>query len=205
MSFAISLPHLRRDLLLIQQTLTADEVQTLNDAQALLAQARQEADALLAATRATLAAEREAAREQGYRDGLAQVHELMLDTERRAQQKLAGLEDELVRLVLAGIRKLLPSLPLQRLPVDAAREALRALRGASAIRIRVHPQVLAQLQAEIDGWRSAAPTPVEIHAVADDGLSPFDAVVESELGTVQATLAAQLTALEAALRRVNKP
>jgi len=204
MSFAIRLPHLGQDLALTRRVLSASEVQTINDAQALLAQAQQEGAALLQAARDDIAAATAAAREQGYRDGLAQLHSLTLATEQRARQRLENLEDELVRLVLAGIRKLLPSLPLQRLPVDAAREALRALRGASALKIRVHPAALAQLSAEIDGWRAAWPTPVEIHAEADDSLNPYDALVESNLGTVHATLAAQLMALEAALRQACK-
>lgn len=204
MNFAIRLPHLGQDMLLTRRVLNEGEVHAIADAQALLAQVQQEAAALRQAARDDIAAERAAAREQGYRDGLMQLHALTLTTEQRARQRLERHEDELVRLVLAGIRKLLPSLPLQRLPIDAAREALRALRCASVVKIRVHPAALAQMTAAIDGWRTSWPTPLEIHAEADDSLNPYDALVESNLGTVNATLAAQLKALEAALRQASQ-
>lgn len=201
MSFAIRLPLLGQALSLERRWLTAAEAATLADAQAVLALAREEGEAMRAAARAECARLRAEAQEEGYRDGLAAAHGLRLEAERQARRHLDQLDDELVRLVLAGIRKLLPSLPLDRLPLDAAREALRALRGASAIKVRVHPANLARLDAELMRWREAWPAIEDIHGVADDSLQRLDAVVESELGTVHATLEAQLAALELALCR----
>ena len=112
-----------------------------------------------------------ATREQGYRDGLAQLHAQTLATEQRARQRLENSKTSWCDWCWPASANCCRACR-QRLPVDAAREALRALRGASALKISVHPAALAQLTAEIDGWRAAWLTPVEIHAEADDSLNP---------------------------------
>jgi flagellar assembly protein FliH len=158
------------------------------------------------------AAEREEARSEAYREGrrdaereLKQALEQTLEQARRSMgkglERLAALERELTRkherLLLEIALEAASRIVRQRIDADdpvaarALEEALDTLPAATRIRVRLHPDDLEPVAEAVRGEVDAG----RIEPVADPGVSPGGALVESAVGSVDATLE---TAVDAA-------
>ncbi len=146
---------------------------------------------------AAAARAREEGRAEGYREALAEglAERLGFGIEAAASLKrLADLEDSLTRqhesllleIALEAASKIVRARLLASDPivVRAVREATDALPAAAGAKVRVNPgelPVLArELAAEMERGR--------IELVGDDTVSPGGCVVESSVGTVDATI-----------------
>ena len=83
--------------------------------------------------------------------------------------------------------------------VDIAAEALGACRpGAGAVRVRVHPDDLAAVEARREALATRAPA-AALELVADETVGRAGCVIDTPHGRVDARLETQLAALERAL------
>ncbi|BDG59351.1 FliH/SctL family protein [Caldinitratiruptor microaerophilus] len=180
-------------------------------------QAEAEAAAIVAAAERSAAAIREQAREEGRAEGRRQGREegmaaarqeaeailaaaraeaerITAEARARWQQRLAELEPDLVRLALAIARRVLREEIRLRPEAIAGMvaAALEKVRGAGEARLRVNPADAGRLAV-------GAPAPAGVAVVPDASLAPGEFVVESEHGTVDGRLEAQVAQIAAAL------
>jgi flagellar biosynthesis/type III secretory pathway protein FliH len=185
-----------------RRRISAAEWMGAERAEALLASAEAEANAVRAAADQVRAAAERQGRAEGLAAAAAQVGaQLALLAEAQAAW-LARAEVEVVELGVEVARRILGR-ELQADPSAAlvgAREALRVAGPARQLRVRLHPVVMAQLRerlpelgAQVEGRA--------LQLVADPALVPGDVVVETEAGQVDGRLERRLEQFRAALAR----
>lgn len=189
-----------------------------------LARARAEAEALLGQVRAEGF---RAGRDAGYRDGIQaardeaqglleqaraeaqavagrvrQETEHLLRAARREREELmTALEPELVRLAVHIARQIVHS-ELTLRPeaiVHILTAALAKLRGDDRARVRVHPDDYPRVEQNRHVLLAALPGGSEIEVVADPGVGPGEFVVQTDQGTVDGRLDAQVAEVAAGL------
>jgi flagellar biosynthesis/type III secretory pathway protein FliH len=173
--------------------------------------AGQTAEALLAVAEAEAAAHREAARAEilawhaeaearGLEAGRALAAATLLRAEAVRDRALRLADDELVGLAVELARRLVGQ-ALRDQPAAVrgmARAALQAARGRRRAILRLHPASAACLRAEAGELADLAGLPA-VEVVGDPALSPGDALVETEAGTVDGRLEVRLADLRRAL------
>ena len=87
------------------RVLRAADYTALVQAQALLDEARSQADAILAGAQEACEAERRRGYEDGQQEALLDQAEKMIETVSRTVEYFAGVENEMVDLVMAAVRK----------------------------------------------------------------------------------------------------
>ena len=177
--------------------------------EALLAQARVEAEQI-----------RKQAREEGFAEGERQAakgaeEKLKLASERQAKEGLALLQTSVTQMHkryeqwMESYVNSLHSLGLSigeklarreldehaELIVTWAREAVQSTRTASRLSVAVHPELLAQLGEQFDEMLCSPDLPEETHVVPDESLKRTEVAVRQTGGDIQAGLQAQLERL----------
>jgi type III secretion system HrpE/YscL family protein len=155
-----------------------------------------QAVALIDRARTDAAAIRAAAHEEGRARGAAEATQLLAETEARIDAALAALEPRLAQTVLLLLGRVLDAFDRPELVARLAARAVVDQRAARGIVVRVPPGTQAAVEAHLGRLADGRLARVQ----ADPTLAPTDCVVETELGTTRAGVAAQLAALERALQ-----
>ncbi len=165
----------------------AEVEMTQAELQALLAEARHEG---------ALAAEARLRQEAGakQKEEAARVSAALDAFARERKDYFARIETEVVRLALSIAAKILHrEAQVDPMLVAALVQiAVNQLREGTAVHIRVHPEAAGQWRAHF----GAAPQWAAVQVVEDGELAPGDCVLETELGSANFSLAAQLKEVE---------
>ncbi len=180
--------------------------------QAILDAARAEGEALLAGAHAQVDAALQAAREEGYRDGLAQglaetgaAATAFVEAGRGLALAAEQLRDDAVREATAlavevAARVLRAELAARPERVaDVVRGAIRRAADRSALVARVSPQDLAACRAAIPGIMEEMGGISRLEVVDDPRVSPGSCLLETSSGDVDATVESQLARILEAL------
>ena len=169
-------------------------------AEEILERARRKAEEILAEAHAKAEEVAAQARRMGYEDGLAQVTELLAaarrqahDLRRQSEQRLVGLAVRIAERILGEQLQLAPETV-----VSVARQAMQQVDWCQKFVFRVHPDDLAHMERARESLLAAAGE-VDIQFVADEAVSRGGCILETEVGRIDATLEAQLRAIERAL------
>ncbi len=191
------------------------------EAREILERAECEAERIVAAARAAseervAAAEREAAeireaakdsankmqaaaRDRGLAEGLAAWEARVLEATRAVDERVAEARDQVVHLAMQTARKLLRR-ELEARPesiVPTIESALRTLgRSGRDVRVHVHPEDAAALAAARADLVVADPRWEHLRVVAEESMERGGCRIESEIGTVDASVESQLRAIE---------
>jgi type III secretion protein L len=148
----------------------------------------------------------EAAREQGYEQGLCHWNAAMLELADAQERKAAANEPELIRLAVRMAQRIIGE-ELRINPeviVGIARECLRSLGRERLLTIRVPAGDLELVRHRIVLLREAAGPNRSIEVIADATIPPGGCIVESEYSVVDARLGTQLRCMEELLLRSVK-
>jgi type III secretion protein L len=141
----------------------------------------------------------EQARAEGHGQGLvraqAQMARHLLEAQRQSREFLDASEPRIVALAVAILERIAPTLGEPQIVAALAQEALSTVHAEKYLRIRVTAEAGAATQEMLDQWRREHPQVENAQVSVDPHLAPFSCVVESELGRIEAGLAAQLEAL----------
>jgi flagellar biosynthesis/type III secretory pathway protein FliH len=180
---------------------------TAGDRARVLAEAEAEARAVVARAREEAARLRSEAVEQGRQEGIRvaaagredlEIERERLETER--ERLLDRAEEEIVHLALAVAGKVLAlAVQDERAVVESARRALARVRGRKELVARVHPADVPALRAEGPGLLPGATRAERLEIRQDPGVGRGGVILETEAGTVDARIEAQLEALGQAL------
>ena len=183
-----------------RRRISAAEWMGAERAEALLARAHAEAEAVRLAAGQVRAAAAEEGRAEGLRAGAGQLQARLASLEEAQASWLQRAEVEALDLAVEMARRILGR--ELRLDPGAAGEGARAALAAAgrrrSIRVRLHPDGVAQLR---DG-KAALGAAVEgsaLELLADPGLLPGDVVVETEAGQVDGRISSRLECFRSAL------
>jgi flagellar biosynthesis/type III secretory pathway protein FliH len=139
---------------------------------------------------------RRKAQAEGFAAGIAQAEahmtEHVLETQRAAREFNLASEKRIVALALSVIERIAPTLGEERLVAALAAEALRGVLSERHLRLYVPPAAEESTRQIVEAWQREHPEIETAQVHADPNLQPFCCVLESELGRIEAGLAAQL-------------
>src|SRR5690606_8100908 len=183
------------------RVLRAAEHAALVQAQTLLDEARAQADANLAGAQEAFEAERRRGYEDGKQEALLDQAEKMIETVGRTVDYFASVENEVVDLVMAAVRKVVDGFDDREKVMVVVRNALAVVRNQKQMTLRLHPDEIEVVRERINDILAAYPGVGYLDLVADSRLARGACILESEIGMVEASLEGQIEALRGAFQR----
>ncbi|OZI33080.1 type III secretion system protein [Bordetella genomosp. 1] len=181
--------------------LRAADHAALAQADALLAQAQEAARAIEAGAQAAFDAERERGYADGREEALMGQAERMIETVGRTIEYFAGVENEMVDLVMASVRKVIDGFDDREKVMIVVRNALAVVRNQKQMTLRLNPAEVDVVRARINDLLAAYPGVGYLDILADGRLARGACILESEIGMVEASLESQFQALRNAFQR----
>lgn len=197
-------PQQRLDLGLAPGTriVRARELADWREAQAIVAEARAQAQAIID----TAQAAHEAERQRGYRDGQEQARleqaEQMMENVSRTIDYFSQVEGRMVELVMQAVQKIVSDFDDNERVLITVRNVLAVVRNQKQMTLRLNPQQVEMVKARIAELLAAYPGVGYLDIVPDGRLQPDACILESEIGLVEASLEGQLQALRNAFQKV---
>ena len=168
----------------------ASEVAAVVDAEAILGFAEEEAARIVGKARDAFEEERQ----RGYAKGVA-------DAEKEALRFIAGVENEMCALVMEALKACIGEIGEERLVVEIVKKALKALiRNQHEVVVRVAPDKVDAVKGHLNEILREHPTLMEVEFEGDARLSGTACIAETPFGMADASVEAQLGALEKSIR-----
>lgn len=183
------------------QVLRGGDYAVLAEAQALLDNAHAQAQAILAGAQEAFEAERRRGYADGKQEALLDQAEKMIETVGRTVEYFAGVENEMVDLVMAAVRKVVDGFDDEEKVMVVVRNALAVVRNQKHMTLRLHPDDLEIVRSRINDILAAYPGVGYLDLLADGRLAHGACILESEIGMVEASLEGQIEALRGAFQR----
>jgi type III secretion protein L len=183
------------------KVLRAADHAALVQAQELLDNAHAQAESIVAGAQAAFEAECQ----RGYADGKEQAvldqAEKMIEAVGRTVEYFAGVENEMVDLVMAAVRKVVDGFGDREKVMVVVRNALAVVRNQKQMTMRLHPDEIDIVRERINDILAAYPGVGYLDLVSDARLERGACILESEIGMVEASLEGQIEALRGAFQR----
>ncbi len=200
----LCLKHTAAEILAQGPILKAADFAAVSDAQAIVAHAQEEA----ARIREDAAAEYEAQKARGYREGLeqgkAEMSERVITTMGQSSLYFSRVEEALIDVVMKAMRRVIGEFDERDRVERIVRKALELLRNQSQVRLKVSPTQGEWLQSRVESLLAAFPRIQFLEVQTDSRLPADGCILETEFGVIDATVETQLRAIEKALIQAIK-
>lgn len=181
------------------KVIKADAYQAYLDANDIIDQAKQLADEIIAKAQQ----ERQQEQQLGYQRGLQQAQqeqaERMLDTLSTSVDYLSQIEQQLTQLVHQAVSKILADFDDHELLQRVVSQALATVRSQHTVTLRVEPNQVEAMKQSIHTLLANYPAINYVDVIADRRLTRGGCILETAMGTVDASIDTQLKALENSL------
>lgn len=171
-------------------------------ADALLVAAREEAQRIRDEAQAAFEAEQR----RGYEDGLRQAQfeqaERMIEHASRMVDHFAAIEGRMVTLVMQAVRRIVADFSDTDRVLAVVRNGLAVMRTQKQLTLRMAPDVVETVKARATELLEAFPGVGMLDFVPDSRLKGDAAILESEIGVVEASIETQLQAIEQAFTKI---
>ena len=184
------------------KVVSAEAHRQLMDAQALVATARAEAQAIVDGAREAFEAERRRGHAEGLAAARAEAAEQMIDNVARTVDFFATVEERMTQLVVQAMRRLIADYDERERTVIVVKAALGAVRNQKQVTLRVPVDRLEAVQASVNAILAAFPGVGYLDLQPDARLQGDACIVDTEIGIVEASIDGQLAALERAFARI---
>jgi type III secretion protein L len=179
-----------------QLVFSPEQVQAWQDAQQLLAQAREQADQI----RAQAEQAYEAEKQRGYDEGLAMARmdeaERLIENATRTVDYFAGIEQKIVALVMNSIRRIMADFDDTTRVLAVVQSGLSVMRNQKQLTLRLSPEHANTVRERAQHLLERFPGVGMMDIVPDNRLKGDAAILESEMGVVEASVELQLQAIE---------
>jgi type III secretion protein L len=173
-----------------------------DEAAALVAQAATKAQALRDAAQREFDSGHERGFEAGRRAALADWYRHTAQSLAQRHDMQRSLAPRVAELVVAAVEKIVAVEEPAALLARAAQAVDRIVDGGSYLRVSVHPDQQRAAEREfgrvVEHWRELGRA-VPLTVSADRALAPGDCLCETDIGSIDASLAVQLDAIRAAV------
>jgi type III secretion protein L len=180
----------------------APDVLAWRDAQAMLDQARKDAERI----RAEALAAYESEKSRGFAQGLEQAQleqmDRMMDVALKTVDYFAGMEQKVVQLVMQSVRKVVDDFSDEARVMAVVRSSLAVMRNQKQLTMRISPDHVDQVKARAHELLERFPGVGLLDIVADSRLKGDTTIVESDIGVVQASIEQQLDAIEQSFKKI---
>ena len=156
----------------------------------------------------------------GIKDGKAKIEKDLADTVKQANAKaqqtirdakeqtseyFIRAEDDVVKVVLMAIEKILPQhfLDVPQVILPVVREAIKHVRDQREVKVHVEPysyDLVLMARSEFQSMLTSGTAIIEV--ISDEALKPGDCVIETPNGGVDARLSTQLELMKNAIKSV---
>jgi flagellar assembly protein FliH len=187
-----------------RRLINAAELQTLDDAADVLLLAQRERERMLAEAQVQAEDQRGAGYRRGLDEAAAAVAERLLAIDAAHAADIRQQEQDLLDLARTVFDRVAPSLPAGDLLAALARQAVEQHRQGKRLVVKVHPERVTRIEAELQDVRRACGW---IESLTVVGVPEFDlegCVLESPYGFVDASWDVQRAAIERALRQSSE-
>ena len=179
-----------------QLVFSPEQVQAWQDAQQLLAQARQEAERI----RAEAVQAYEDEKQRGYDEGVAMARmdeaERLIENATRTVDYFAGIEQKIVALVMNAVRRIMADFDDTTRVLAVVQSGLSVMRNQKQLTLRLSPEHAATVRDRAQHLLERFPGVGMMDIVPDSRLKGDAAILESEMGVVEASVELQLKAIE---------
>jgi type III secretion protein L len=193
--------HSNRTLFTIlpqNKVLKASDYLAYSNAQELICAAEVKAQEIVSAAEDVYAAEKEKGYQDGIQAGKAQLSQQITETAVKVGDYLREIEKDLVNIIINAMRKIIGEFDDEVLTAKVVHNALQLFQNQQPLTLRVAPALQQALAKKRDTDFQAIPC---LNVIADPGLAPGTCILESEIGSVDASIETQLKAIESALMK----
>ena len=180
----------------------AADVQTVCDAQGVIAAAEAEAARLVEAAKAAYEEERCKGYAKGLADVQAEVARRKLELADESAAFMASVEEKMGDIVMKALRKCVDEIGDRELVVQVVRKVMKAVvRNQRQITLRVAPDMVETVRSRMSDILADFPLLDEVDVQEDARLKGTACAVETAAGIADASIDTQLAAVEESIRR----
>lgn len=187
-------------LLKERRVVKAAEMDALADARGIVEDATMEAERIREAAHQAYLDEKQRGYDDGVASGEAKIALELADLAAQGARFVDRLEAKMPDIISDAVRQILGRFDNTDLVVLTANKALRMFRKETAVSVKVAPSELETVRARIDELKQGNESITYIDVVAEPRLPADGCIVESEFGSVDAGIEAQLAVLDRAIR-----
>ena len=180
----------------------ATDVQTVCDAQSVIAAAEAEAARLVEAAKAAYEEERRKGYAKGLADVQVEVARRKLELADESAVFMASVEEKMGDIVMKALRKCVDEIGDRELIVQVVRKVMKAVvRNQRQITLRVAPDMVETVRSRMGDILADFPLLDEVDVQEDARLKGTACAVETAAGIADASIDTQLAAVEESIRR----
>jgi len=172
------------------------------EADAVLEQARQDAQRIRDQAQAAFDAEQRRGYEEGLRQAQFEQAERMIEHASRMVDHFAAVEGRMVSLVMQAVRRIVSDFSDTERVLAVVRNGLAVMRTQKQLTLRMAPDVVETVKSRATELLEAFPGVGMLDFVADSRLKGDAAILESDIGVVEASIETQLQAIEQAFTKI---
>lgn len=176
--------------------LEPEDVAAWSDAQQLIAAARAEADRIRAEAVAAYEAEKQRGYEEGQMEARMDESERMIENAGRTVDYFAAIEQKIVALVMQAVRRIVADFNDVDRVVAVVQSSLAVMRNQKQLTLRLAPEHVEAIKNQASDLLERFPGVGMIDFMPDPRLKGDAAILESEMGVVEASIELQLKAIE---------
>ncbi|MBI1247958.1 HrpE/YscL family type III secretion apparatus protein [bacterium] len=184
-----------------RKVIPAGEYQAYLDAEAIIAEAKNQAEQIIADAHEEFEAQKKEGFEEGLMEAKLEMAEKMVDSVAKSVDYFQGLEAKLTDLVVKALKKVVGEMDQRERIVAVVRNALAVARNEQKVMVRVCPDEVPFLQESLTEIMRAYPTINFIDIVPDGRLNPGGCILETDIGIVDASVDVQLKVIEKSLSK----
>ncbi|MDB5798411.1 MAG: Type secretion cytoplasmic protein [Paucimonas sp.] len=159
-------------------------------------------DAIIDRAKAAYLAEQRRGYEEGNERARLEQSRKMMELVNNTVEYFARVEGEMVELVMSAMRQIVNGYDDRERVLEAVRSCLALVRSQKQLRLRVHPTQLGMVKSRLAELMSKYPGMSHVDVTSDRLLALDACAVESEIGTVEASMTAQVEVLRETLAKV---
>jgi type III secretion protein L len=180
----------------------AEELRILRDAEAAVAAATAQAEAIIDQAKEAFEAEKARGYAEGKEEARLEEAEQMIENVSRTIDYFSRVEGRMVDLVMQAVQKILGEFDEEERVLITVRSVLSVVRNQKQMTLRLNPQNVDIVKARVNDLLAAYPGVGYLDIVPDNRLKADACILESEIGLVEASVEGQLTALRNAFNKV---
>lgn len=162
----------------------------------MLADARAQAERIRADAMAAFEAEKQRGYEEGQMEARLEESERMIDNASRTVDYFAAIEQKIVALVMQAVRRIMADFSDVDRVVAVVQSSLGVMRNQKQLTLRLAPEHHEAIKARAAELLERFPGVGMIDFLPDPRLKGDAAILESEMGVVEASIDLQLKAIE---------
>ncbi len=187
-----------------KKVIKADEYSIYLEANGIIERAREEANRIIEEAKQVYEAEKE----RGYQDGIIagkmEISEQMISTVSKTVNYFASIEEKVAGTVITALKKILGTFDENELVLKVVRNALSVVQNQQQVTLRVSEEQVEMVKTRINEILSEFPRISFIEVVPDSRLKSGDAILESDIGVVDARVDVQIDAIKKSLMKSFK-